>query len=113
MSKDRLKEWHRAWLAHRIDRTEDWLLAMMDQGFHIHHIDEDRKNNHPSNLILIEGGDHMRLHGMGYVRVGWRLKKPKYRVKAITVRTGPKPLPNNPSMMDSIPPKDFASLFVS
>lgn len=32
-------------------------------GYHVHHIDHDRGNNEPSNLIALSPGDHQRLHG--------------------------------------------------
>lgn len=35
---------------------------MIEQGFDVHHMDGDRANNDPRNLVLIECGDHMRPH---------------------------------------------------
>lgn len=40
----------------------------MHEGFHIHHVDGDHSNNHPNNLALIWGEDHLMLHG-------WDLRK--------------------------------------
>jgi hypothetical protein len=43
-------------------------------GFDVHHLDGDRTNNDPLNLVLIEHGDHMMLHGGR--RLG-RIRRPK------------------------------------
>lgn len=60
-----------AWLDAHTDRTEEWLRQMLKEGFNVHHGDGVHSNNHPDNLFLIEGSDHMRLHGIfGLV---WRL----------------------------------------
>lgn len=32
------------------------------KGCHVHHLDEDRSNNHPSNLALMNGTEHLRQH---------------------------------------------------
>lgn len=37
---------------------------MLAQGFQVHHMDGNHFNDDPANLVLIEGSDHMRLHGM-------------------------------------------------
>ena len=52
------------WLNSHTNRTEAWLRDRLDDGFHIHHVDGDHANNSPSNLILIDGADHLHLHGM-------------------------------------------------
>ena len=36
---------------------------MLYVGFDVHHMDGNHTNNDPSNLVLIEHGDHMMLHG--------------------------------------------------
>lgn len=60
-----------AWLNAHPDRTEEWLRQMIREGFNVHHGDGVHSNNHSDNLFLIEGSDHMRLHGIfGLV---WRL----------------------------------------
>lgn len=58
----RLKAYHRVWLSVHPNRSEQWLLDRMADGFDIHHMDGDHSNNCPENLILIEHADHMRLH---------------------------------------------------
>lgn len=60
-----LLDYHLAWLVNHPERDEAWLDAMLKDGFEIHHIDSDHDNNDPSNLALIEGMDHARLHGWG------------------------------------------------
>jgi len=32
-------------------------------GYHVHHRDEDRSNNNPENLQLLEGAEHVSAHG--------------------------------------------------
>lgn len=59
-----LSSYHYAWLAAHPWRTKEWLISMLADGFHIHHVDGDHSNDDPRNLVLIDGVDHMRLHGM-------------------------------------------------
>jgi uncharacterized protein (DUF433 family) len=64
-----MKTHHAAWLSHHTDRTADWLMDRIADGFDIHHLDGDHANNDPLNLVLMESGDHMRMHGMTGKRV--------------------------------------------
>ena len=57
-----VKDYHKAWLSAHADRTEKWLCQQLADGFDVHHIDGDRANNAPFNLVLIERADHTRLH---------------------------------------------------
>lgn len=60
----RLQSYHRVWLSCHPGRTEQWLRERLADGFHVHHADGDHANDAPSNLILIEGLDHMLIvHG--------------------------------------------------
>lgn len=59
-----LQPYHHAWLGNHSHRSEAWLRERLADGFDIHHIDANHFNNEPSNLVLIEHADHMRLHGM-------------------------------------------------
>lgn len=36
----------------------------LKRGEHAHHMDEDKTNNDPLNLALMENGDHVRLHSL-------------------------------------------------
>lgn len=63
-----MKKSHAVWLEFHPGRSVDWLRARLDDGFDIHHIDGDRGNNIPSNLVLIEHGDHLDLHGLALRR---------------------------------------------
>ena len=45
----------------------EWLKDKIQEGFDVHHIDGDKLNEDPSNLVLIWCGDHMMLHGMGRI----------------------------------------------
>jgi hypothetical protein len=68
-----LRSYHLVWLASHPDRTEAWLRERLRDNFHVHHKDGNHKNDSADNLILLEGTDHMRLHG---------------RYKFTTVKTG-------------------------
>jgi hypothetical protein len=57
-----VKDYHRVWLSAHADRAEEWLCQRLADGFDIHHIDGNRANNDPLNLVLIERADHIRLH---------------------------------------------------
>ena len=74
-----MKSHHEAWLKAHPERTEEWLSQAIDQGFDVHHLDENHKNNHPENLVLIEHTDHLRLHHNWDTRnsvfEGFRLEK--------------------------------------
>lgn len=64
MRENRLKPYHRVWLACHPGRTAEWLLERLADGFHVHHADGNHSNDAPSNLMLIEGLDHMLIvHG--------------------------------------------------
>lgn len=56
------KSYHLSWLSVHPNRTADWLRERLSDGFDIHHVDGDHSNDSPSNLILIEAGDHFVLH---------------------------------------------------
>lgn len=89
MSKP-LQSYHLAWLSVHPSRTTDWLTRMMAEGFHVHHVDGDHSNDEPSNLILIEGDDHLRLHGMDVqasARSGHRTRAKKSKMAAEEVGT--------------------------
>lgn len=58
-----MKNYHYIWLSTHRNRTEEWLRERLADGFDIHHADGDHSNDDPSNLVLIEATDHMRLHG--------------------------------------------------
>lgn len=60
------ESYHLAWLKAHPYRSAEWLADRLADGFHVHHMDGDHANDAPSNLILLEGGDHMRLHGGGF-----------------------------------------------
>lgn len=52
----------------------------MKDGFHIHHIDGNHQNNDPKNLLLIEGADHLKLHGLDvYAQARNSNRQPKHR----------------------------------
>lgn len=39
-------------------------MERIKDGFHVHHLDGDHGNNDPKNLVLIEGTDHLLMHGI-------------------------------------------------
>src|SRR5258706_16147205 len=57
-----LLQYHYAWLEAHSDRTEEWLIKRLSDGFDIHHLDGNHYNNDGKNLVLIESTDHKRLH---------------------------------------------------
>lgn len=57
-----LKEHHYVWLKAHPGRDEEWIKTALHAGFDIHHIDGNHENDDPDNLILIELGDHQRIH---------------------------------------------------
>lgn len=58
-----VKNYHLAWLAGHPERDLAWLRDRLADGFHVHHVDGNHCNEAPENLVLIDGADHMRLHG--------------------------------------------------
>ena len=57
-----MKPHHAAWLAAHPARSLRWFRSRIRDGFDIHHLDGDKHNNHPSNLIMIENSDHLMVH---------------------------------------------------
>ena len=43
------------------------VYGKIPNGYQIHHIDHDKTNNNPSNLMLIESSAHLSLHKKGFV----------------------------------------------
>jgi len=59
-----LKPHHQAWLNAHPNHNEVWMLTAISAGFDVHHVDQDKENNDPDNLLMIERDDHMKIHGM-------------------------------------------------
>lgn len=59
---------HASWLVAHPDRDAAWLVAVLADGFDIHHLDGNHANDDPANLVLIESEDHARLHGSDGLR---------------------------------------------
>ena len=64
MSGSDFESYHLVWLSAHPHRSAEWLKEMLRDGFHVHHVDGDHYNDAPNNLVLIDGVDHLRLHGM-------------------------------------------------
>ena len=58
-----LQKYHRIWLEHHPHYDEFWLTQAISAGFDLHHLDGNHDNNDADNLILVEKGDHCKLHG--------------------------------------------------
>src|SRR3990167_3676873 len=56
---------------------EDFNNKKIPNGFHIHHIDNNTKNNNPTNLECINGSKHISQHTL------LSFKSPKYRAEKI------------------------------
>jgi DNA-binding transcriptional regulator YiaG len=57
-----MKPHHAAWLSAHPTRSLRWFRARVRDGFDIHHLDGDKTNNHPANLVMIENADHFMVH---------------------------------------------------
>lgn len=79
-----LEGYHRAWLSAHPERSEEWLVDRLADGFDIHHLDGNHSNNDPSNLVLIDGADHLALHNGGkrISRINNLLKSNKVKAAA-------------------------------
>lgn len=59
-------EHHRAnnngYVLEHIAVYEETHNTRIPDGYHVHHIDGNKTNNIPSNLMLLSAGDHMKLH---------------------------------------------------
>ena len=95
--KYEFESYHLVWLQVHPGRTPSWLKERLRDGFHIHHVDGDHSNDEPSNLVLIEAVDHMRLHGM-------KLKDgiKRWRSKPRLVKADPEDKPEKPSDGDRV-----------
>ena len=47
-------------LLHRLIYEE--VFGPIPEGFHVHHLDNDKENNDPSNMILLSKSNHHKLH---------------------------------------------------
>lgn len=43
-------------------------IGLIPDGFVVHHIDENRSNNHFSNLMIMKRGIHASFHNLGKLR---------------------------------------------
>jgi hypothetical protein len=76
-----IRKHHKAWLDAHPHRTLEWLKERTSDGFDIHHVDGDRENNAPENLVMIECSDHMMLHGSRMLRLSAQDKRRACRPK--------------------------------
>jgi hypothetical protein len=40
------------------------MLTALAAGFNVHHVDNNKTNNDPDNLLMVERCDHMKIHDM-------------------------------------------------
>jgi hypothetical protein len=83
-----METYHYAWLTAHPDRTRAWLKARLRDGFHVHHVDGNHQNDAPKNLVLMEGVDHLRLHGHRLTDgiAQWRIRSSKRAKEAKAAR---------------------------
>jgi hypothetical protein len=94
------KEYHLVWLASHPHRTAAWLRERMADGFDIHHLDRNHENNEPTNLVLVEHTDHMRLHGVEVGRGRLSGSARRQKVDRPKKRLGRPPAPPPPDRFD-------------
>ncbi|MBS1984808.1 MAG: hypothetical protein JST16_11620 [Bdellovibrionales bacterium] len=58
-----MESYHYAWLSVHPERSAAWLEDRLKDGFDVHHLDGNHNNDAPENLVLIDCGDHLMLHG--------------------------------------------------
>ena len=76
-------DYRKVWLEAHPSRTAEWLNEMAAEGFEVQHLDDNRQNNIPSNLVLIEGEDHAQLHRRKIAaEIWWRAKAAQKRAAA-------------------------------
>ena len=56
-------------LLHRLVYEENF--GSIPEGFCVHHIDNNKENNHPSNLMLLTNSNHHSLHMRGANHPRW------------------------------------------
>ena len=56
--------------------AETILGRSLYEGEEVHHLDEQRHNNHPSNLLVLYKGQHTKLHN--WLRQNYVVRKPSF-----------------------------------
>jgi hypothetical protein len=67
------KGYHRSNESGRFEHVEVWERhhgRPVPEGYQIHHLDDDKLNNHPSNLLAVTPTDHKRIHSGCELRDG-------------------------------------------
>jgi hypothetical protein len=85
-----MREHHYIWLEGQPTRNKKWLQERLDDGFDIHHIDGNHANNHPMNLCLIEGIDHLNCIHLNTIDWKKKLREGRKHAMANGVRFGRK-----------------------
>lgn len=83
---NKLQPYHYVWLSEHPHRNEEWLCRMLQDGFHVHHLDGDHDNDAAENLVLIDGVDHLMIHN-GAKRSLKFVKKKSSGTRASIIRT--------------------------
>ena len=60
---------HQGKLLHRLIYEE--CFGSIPKGFHIHHLDGNKENNNPANLVMISKSNHHHLHTSGVNHPRW------------------------------------------
>jgi len=80
-SRVRAPSWYtgRIWQGYVDEHVVNYCLSHkiteLPPGFCVHHLDMDKKNNDPSNLIMLTNSDHLKLHAWINRAIVQRLSK--------------------------------------
>lgn len=67
-----------------LDRDMSCVVCRTEAGLHCHHIDEDRNNNTPENLVMLCAGHHMEHHKSASTPFPWLSGMAKSRSSSMT-----------------------------
>lgn len=66
-----------------LDRDGHCVICGSEDDLHVHHVDRDKSNNDPSNLVTLCQRDHMRVHYSGELLLEIQAETHPWRVEKI------------------------------